>query len=125
MAEQTNDKSKLPGAPVFEPDVDIVEFDDRVEIRLDLPGVKSEGLEIEFDRGVLSVEAKVEPRRSPDSGSLVREYGVGDYRTRFRVGEKLQAGEIEAELKNGELVIKVMKPAEAKPKKVAVKPIGV
>ena len=56
----------------------------------------AESMNVSFEDGVLSVHAKV-PQRSLPGRQLVQEYGIGDYRRSFRLGEGFDASQISAE----------------------------
>jgi len=109
------------GGRVYRPKVDIIETDDELLLLADVPGADAENIEINFEQGVLSVHARVNPRGEDDRTSYgVREYGVGDYARSFQIDEGINTEKIEAELNDGVLAIKLAKHAEAKPKRITV-----
>lgn len=107
-------------APTFRPLVDIVEAQDELLVFADVPGTRGEDLEIDFDKGTLTIHAKVADR-TEKNGYLVREYGVGDFHRVFQVGEAIDAARITAELTNGVLTLHLPKIEAVKPRKIAVK----
>jgi HSP20 family protein len=52
---------------------------------------------------------------------LLREYGVGDFRRTFQIGEGIDAAKIAAELREGVLTVHLPKAPELMPRKIAVK----
>ena len=79
------------------------------------------GPNVSFEDGVLSVHAKV-PQRSLPGRQLVQEYGIGDYRRSFRLGEGFDASQISAEYRKGVLTIHVPRLAAVRPRKIEVRP---
>jgi HSP20 family molecular chaperone IbpA len=62
----------------------------------------------------------VQPRQSTGR-VLFGEYEVGDFQRVFQVPDTIDAGKIDAEFKNGVLVIRLPKQELAKPKQVQVR----
>ena len=108
------------GGPTYRPNVDIIEKDDELLLLADLPGTKADSIDIDYERGELSIYARIEPRQSPKAIYLLREYGVGDFHRTFRVGEAIDVNRIEAEVKNGVLTLHLPKVEAARPRKIKV-----
>lgn len=108
-------------APAFVPAVDIAEYEDRLEMYADMPGVQADALDIDFEGGALSVRGCVTPRQDQNTNYLVREYGVGDFERQFRVRQDIDADNIEATLSNGVLHLTLPKSKEALPRRIQVK----
>ncbi|MFM8805295.1 MAG: hypothetical protein ACKOK8_15545, partial [Planctomycetia bacterium] len=68
---------------VYQPNVDVCDCGDVVTLVLDMPGASAGSMNVSFEDGVLSLQAKVPPRSLPGR-SVVQEYGIGDYRRSFR-----------------------------------------
>jgi HSP20 family molecular chaperone IbpA len=62
------------------------------------------------------------PQRSLPGRQLVQEYGIGDYRRSFRLGEGFDASQISAEYRKGVLTIHVPRLAAVRPRKIEVRP---
>jgi len=105
-------------APVFQPPVDIYETDEMLVVLADLPGVKADELAIDLENDVLRLqggagdEAEGEP--------LLREYQLGRYLRQFTINEAIDRQAISAELKNGQLTLRLPKAAKAMPRKIQV-----
>jgi HSP20 family protein len=107
----------------YQPHVDIRDRGTEVVFVADVPGATAEGIDVTFDGGVLSIRADVAPRGL--SGRVVRqEYGVGDYRRSFRLGDGFDATAIAADYRKGVLTIRVPRAAAALPRKVPVASAG-
>ena len=108
----------------YRPHVDILEHGDELLLVADMPGAKSDTIEINFEDGVLSIEGSVEPRYNDNVNFLHCEYGIGDFYRTFRVSEQVDATRIHAEYANGVLTVHLPKAEEAKPRKIKVTAAG-
>jgi HSP20 family protein len=104
----------------FQPNVDICDCGAEVLLVCDVPGAQPDGIDVTFEDGLLAVQAAVPPRELPGI-VLRREYGVGDYRRSFRLGEGFDASLITADYRRGVLTIRVPRLAAVRPRKVAVR----
>jgi len=104
----------------FTPRVDILESGDELLLYADLPGVKPEDADVQFENGELTIHGKCQPRQD-DTNFLFYEYGVGDFHRTFSIAEGIDASKITAELKNGVLTVHLPKAESVKPKKIAIK----
>lgn len=121
-SHDTQKAERIHAGRTYVPPVDIVEKEDRLLLLADLPGVKSDRLDISYERGELTLHGKVEPRQNvAQTHYLLREYGVGDFYRSFQVGEGIDASRIEAQLVDGVLVLNLPKTHDAVPRKIAVK----
>jgi HSP20 family molecular chaperone IbpA len=104
----------------FTPRVDIVETDNELLLLADLPGVRSDDLDIRFENGELVLLGKC-AARNENVDFMLNEYGVGDFYRAFAISETIDSTRIAAELKNGVLTVHLPKTERAKPKRIAVK----
>jgi HSP20 family protein len=118
----TTTAARTEAAPdlTFQPTVDICDRGAEVLLVCDVPGARPDGIDVTFEDGVLAVQAAVPPRELPGS-ALRREYGVGNYRRSFRLGEGFAASLITADYRRGVLTIRVPRLAAVRPRKVAVR----
>ena len=105
----------------YQPNVDICDCGPEVLIVADIPGARTDGIEVSFEDGVLSLHAKVPARELPGR-AVGQEYGIGDYRRSFRLGEGFDASQISAEYRKGVLTIHVPRLAAVRPRKIEVRP---
>lgn len=116
--ESTAAKTERP--LLYQPNVDICDTGSEVTIVADLPGARADGIDVAFEDGVLAVQAAVPERELP--GRVLRqEYGIGDYRRSFRLGEGFDASQITADYRRGVLSIRVPRLAAVRPRKIEVK----
>ena len=105
--------------PVVAPAVDIYENEREYLILADLPGVPSDGVQIRFENGELSLEAA---RQNGDNGEYIgTEIVAADYRRLFRIPEIVDSEKIDAQLKNGVLHLVLPKSSKARPRQISVK----
>jgi HSP20 family protein len=104
----------------FTPRVDIYETEQELTLYADVPGVSAGDVDLHFERGELILQARVKPR--PRVGQLLmNEYEEGDFYRVFQIHESIDNTRIEAECKNGELIVHLPKTEAAKPRQVQVK----
>jgi len=104
----------------YTPRVDIVETDDELALYGDLPGVAKDDLDVRFENGELTVQAKVASRHT-EHEFLYGEYGIGDFHRSFSIDETIDAEKISAQLHNGVLTLHLPKVETAKPRRITVK----
>jgi len=104
----------------FSPRVDIIETDKELLLFADMPGVRSESIDLRYENGELILRGKTE---SPGvGGTLVfGEYDVGDFYRVFHVHETIDASKIDAEYKNGVLTVHLPKQETVQPKQVSIR----
>lgn len=105
----------------FSPRADLVEGKDALYITLDVPGATEQGLDIHVEKGVLTVQARMEPASFQNHRLALREHSSGTYTRKFSLAEGFDIDKIQARLKNGQLSLELPKSEKAKPRKVAVK----
>jgi HSP20 family protein len=106
---------------IYQPNVDICDCGTEVLLVLDMPGAAAASCDVSFEEGVLSVQAQV-PQRPLPGRQLVQEYGIGDYRRAFRLGDGFDASLITAAYRRGVLTIHVPRLAAVQPRKIEVRP---
>ncbi|MEW6252307.1 MAG: Hsp20/alpha crystallin family protein [Planctomycetota bacterium] len=124
-AQKTVSRTERPeqtrSGPVYIPRVDIVEKPDELVLFADVPGVRPEDVEIDYDRGELRIRARVEPRQDPNTSYELCEYGVGDFARTFEVGEGIDANRISAEVHDGVLMLHLPKAESARTRRITVR----
>jgi HSP20 family molecular chaperone IbpA len=104
----------------YTPQVDILEQPEGLVLFVDLPGVKADSVQVDFERGELTVKARREPLRH--SGTcLVEEFEPGDFYRAFLISQDIAADQITAELKNGVLTVRCPRSPAAQPRRISVK----
>jgi len=104
------------------PAADILEHDKDVEIRLDMPGVNPEAIEVKLEGEVLTVSAeRKDERKSEGKGWIRQERSWGKFARSFTLPSTIDASKPEATYKNGVLVVTLPKKDEVLPKSFKVK----
>ncbi|WP_043532766.1 Hsp20/alpha crystallin family protein [Litchfieldella xinjiangensis] len=85
------------------PPVDIYEEDNAVHIVVDMPGVRREGLSIEVDNNVLSLEGEIQVDMPEGISATYAELRAERYARRFSLSHEIDAEAIEARLEHGVL----------------------
>jgi len=117
----SNVPERMDQATWYTPLVDITETGDAFYFQADLPGVKAGDVDIQFENGVLTLDARVQPRQPEGHDYVWREYGVGHFHRSFTINTPVHVDGIKAELKNGELSLYVPKAESAKTRKIQIK----
>lgn len=103
------------------PELDIIEGEAEFLVRADMPGARTEDIEINLDRDVLTVHAKAVPAEVRDLPLVYAEFEPADYELTLRVSRAVDREKITAELKDGVLTLRLGKAEEVKPQKIPVK----
>jgi HSP20 family protein len=104
------------------PLVDIVEDDKEYLIKAELPEVKKDGLSVTVDNGVLTItgERKFEKEEKGKRYHRI-ERAYGSFVRSFTVPEDANAAKVNAEFKDGVLLVHLAKEEKAKPRTIEVK----
>jgi len=120
--EGTPHPEAVRGGPFYSPYVDIRESEKEYLVRADVPGTRSDQIDVTYEQGLLTLHARVDRRHDPRSTDfLLREYGEGDYERTFRVGEGIDPAGISAEYREGVLTLHLPKSQELLPRKIQVR----
>jgi HSP20 family protein len=105
------------------PPVDVVENENHLVFKADLPDVKPEDVEVTFEKGTLILKGKREFERKEGNGNggyhrIERSYG--SFTRAFSLPETVDPEKLTADYKNGVLTVTIAKKEVAKPKSVKV-----
>jgi HSP20 family molecular chaperone IbpA len=104
----------------FSPYADIHETEQAVIVSLEVPGVDKNAIEIQLEKGVLTVKGKVDASKYESLRPIYSEYNVGNYVRTFAVSPKIDANAITATVTDGVLRIALPKAKEALSRRIAV-----
>jgi HSP20 family molecular chaperone IbpA len=119
--EVTDSPEQTKPGPVFSPDVDIYENENRIVLLADMPGVKPDDVTIDLHENTLSISGEVQPFEGKDEEDIVIEYETGQYVRQFSLSEVIDQSRIEANLEDGVLRLTLPKVEKAAPRKITVK----
>ncbi len=107
--------------PVYEPAFEIKETKDSFVFKADVPGVKEQDLEVNTAGNRLTVSGKRESEKEEkDDNYYAFERSYGSFTRIFTLPEQADTAHIQAELKNGELMIAIPKKAAAVAKRIPI-----
>ncbi|MDH3638497.1 MAG: Hsp20/alpha crystallin family protein [Gammaproteobacteria bacterium] len=107
----------------FTPAADIVEKESEYIVKVDLPGVRKEDVEVSINNGVLTIsgETKYEKEEKDKEARVIRsERHLGRYVRSMQLGNAVDESKVQARYEDGVLEVVLPKTQKVKPKKVAV-----
>jgi HSP20 family protein len=103
------------------PAMDLVETDDHLVLRGDLPGMTEDDVDIEIKDNILTVSGERKSEREDKSEGYHRvERAFGTFSRSLTLPAGVDADKVEAHFDNGVLEVRIPKPAEAKPTRVQI-----
>jgi HSP20 family protein len=109
------------GAAPFVPLVDIEETEDAWIVEADLPGVQREDVNVEVRRNELAITGEIKEReREGILRRRTRKAGEFDYH--ITLPGEADAENIDAQLHDGVLTVRIPKPEQERPRRIDVKP---
>jgi HSP20 family protein len=103
------------------PPVDIFEAKDRFVIKVEIPEVEKESIDINIRENELTIKGERKTEAGVDPESYHRmERGYGTFTRTFTLTKGLDATNIKASVKDGVLRIELPKKEEAKPKQIKI-----
>jgi HSP20 family protein len=100
------------------PAVNIIETEEGLVLTADIPGAAKESLDINVEKGILTISAPAQ--HSMPGTSAFREFELASYYRQFTIPESLDHEKAKAEYANGILTLRVPKAEVAKPKRISV-----
>ena len=95
-----------------------MEIPDGYELQIDLPGVKKEDIQIEMDKGILSISVSISNSSDEEDKKYIRkERFTGEIKRSFNIGENVDEEDIYASFENGILYLNLPKKEEKDNKK--------
>ena len=115
---RSSDSRRGPFAPM----VDILEKEDAILVKAELPGVKPDDVYVHVENNVLTLsgERKLEHEDDKDGYHRVERW-YGSFQRSFALPRSVDSEAIEANLDAGVLSVRLPKRAEVQPRRIAVK----
>ncbi|MEN6427181.1 MAG: Hsp20/alpha crystallin family protein [Phycisphaerales bacterium] len=117
-AGQTEGTRREGQSRCFQPATDVVETADAVLLRLDMPGVARENVDLTIDKDMLTIVGKAEPEQAGQA--VYRETYVGDYQRQFSLSADLDPARITAAMSHGVLTVQIGRAEKARPRKIKI-----
>ena len=103
------------------PKVNVYEYDDKVGIIAEIPGLEKKQIKVEVEDGVLTISGdKHTVWDEAKAKVLRRELKQSSFKRSFTLGEQLNGDKISANFKDGVLSIEIPKSVPEKPKKHSI-----
>lgn len=104
------------------PPMDVMEEGDQYVLRIDLPGVAEHDLTIEVQDRQLTIagERSFSPEPQHDGGYVRLERSYGSFQRSLTLPEGVDGDAIDATYEHGVLELRIPKPVEAKPRRIAI-----
>jgi HSP20 family protein len=104
------------------PSVDLSETENAVEVRMDLPGVKSDDIDIQIHGNLLTVTANRKEEKEEKGRTFHRvERHSGSLSRSITLPTAVNESEVAAEYRDGVLAVTLPKTEQSKPRKIKVK----
>lgn len=103
------------------PAVDIFEDAHGITVQAEMPGVSKDRLNVQADRNSLLIEGDALIDMPQGMEALYADVQATKYRRSFVLSGELATDQIEANLKDGVLTVRIPKRAEVRPRKIEVR----
>lgn len=101
--------------------MDLVEENDHFVLRTDLPGVQEDDVRVELQDNVLTLSGERKSEHEERRGGYYRlERASGGFSRSLTLPEGIDPEGIKASFENGVLEVRIPKPEERKPRRVAI-----
>jgi HSP20 family molecular chaperone IbpA len=105
---------------VLAPAVNIFENNHGITVQAEMPGVSKDRLNVQADRNSLLIEGDIAIDMPAGIQALYADVQGTKYRRSFVLSGELEIDQIEAQLKDGQLTVRIPKRAKYRPRKVEV-----
>ncbi|WP_158278649.1 Hsp20/alpha crystallin family protein [Rhodohalobacter mucosus] len=105
----------------WSPNADMTEDEKEYMIRMDIPGMKKDDINVNFQDGRITISGERKEEEKEEKKDFVRqERYYGSFYRSFTLPENVKEDEIEARFKNGVLELVIPKAEVVKPKSIKV-----
>jgi HSP20 family protein len=104
----------------WNPAVDVIEVNDRVVVKVEVPGVDEKDLRVTFEDGLLTISGERQFERKDESNYHRIERAYGSFSRTFTLPRSVDATQIVANYRNGVLEIEIPKKEESRPKQIEI-----
>jgi HSP20 family protein len=116
------DEAVTEGSVAFDPVMDLVDTGEVLQVKVELPGVTKEGVEISLKDDLLTIKGeKKEEREENTETRYFVERTYGTFSRTLTLPSLVKSDQVKATFENGVLVITLPKDAEEKVREVQVK----
>lgn len=101
--------------------LDAFQKDDKYVVRVDLPGISPDDIDLNVERNVLTITVERGPEDTEGATWLVRERPSGRHSRQIRLGAALDSNNIDAGYDQGVLTVVIPTREDARPRQISVK----
>jgi len=114
-------QDELIASGSFVPAVDVYEDEHKVTLKLEVPGVKQDDLDVQIENNTLTIrgERKFEKEEKEENFQRI-ERRYGSFSRSFTLPNTIDTDSVNANYENGVLKVELAKREEAKPKQIKV-----
>jgi len=122
LTQRTESTQQGTSVTEWAPAIDVLQRDEDLVIRAELPGAKPEDVDVTVQNGVLTISGKREEEKEEERGGyLVKERRYGSFRRSLQLPEDVDESKINARFENGVLEVTIQGAAAAQePKRVQI-----
>ena len=103
------------------PKVNVYEYDDKIGIVAEIPGLDKKNVTVDVEDGVLTISGDKHGFDTDGGKCITRELKQSSFKRSFNLGDHLDGSSVGASFKDGMLSISIPKITPEKPKKTFVK----
>lgn len=108
--------------PVLRPPMDVVEDENGLTVRVDLPGLTADDVTVEVEGDMLTISGEFKAAEEREGQRYyTRERCAGPFRRSLRLSDTVDVEHIAATFENGVLTLALPKRPEAQPKRIEVR----
>ena len=105
----------------FRMPLEVYETPEEIVVRALTPGVTADGLDVNYQQGVLTLRARTQAPESHDGWTWhLREFGYGEMTRAITLPKEIDADRAQAHFQDGVLTLRLPKSEQAKPKQIRV-----
>ena len=105
------------------PLANIVETDDDFVMKLNMPGVNKDGVEVKLAEDELMIYGRTHREVPKTDKFLLKEIESGNYYRIFRVSESIDGSQIKAKMEDGVLTLTLPKHERVKPRDIPIETV--
>lgn len=104
----------------WSPAVDILESENELVVKADLPDVNQNDIDVQVERQTLTIRGERKFQKEENAGFHRIERSYGSFLRSFAVPSTVETDKVAAEYKNGVLTVRLPKKEAAKPRQVKI-----
>ena len=103
------------------PKVNVYEYDDKIGIVAEIPGLDKKNVSVDVEDGVLTISGDKHGLEDDGGKCITRELKQSSFKRSFNLGDHLDGNDVSANFKDGMLSISIPKKEPEQPKKTSIK----